>query len=217
MANKRKSMRKIRQVLRLAWEVGLRQRQIAGSLSISPTTVGEYLRRASAGGLSWPLAGELDDAQLEALLFPSLPKEIADKRPLPDWAEVHQELKRKGVTLLLLWQEYKAAHPEGLQYSQFCDRYRDFAGKLDLVMRQHHRGGEKLFVDYAGQRVAVVERATGEVREAQIFVATLGASNYPYAEATWTQGLADWCASHIRTFEFLGAVSSSAAATKKGR
>lgn len=206
MANKRKSMRKIRQVLRLAWEVGLRQRQIARSLSISPTTVGEYLRRASAGGLSWPLAGELDDAQLEALLFPSLPKEIADKRPLPDWAEVHQELKRKGVTLLLLWQEYKAAHPEGLQYSQFCDRYRDFAGKLDLVMRQHHRSGEKLFVDYAGQRVAVVERATGEVREAQIFVAILGASNYTYAEATWTQGLADWCASHIRTFEFLGAV-----------
>jgi transposase len=177
-------------VLRLAWEVGLRQRQIARSLSISPTTVGEYLRRASAGGLSWPLAGELDDAQLEALLFPSLPKEIADKRPLPDWAEVHQELKRKGVTLLLLWQEYKAAHPEGLQYSQFCDRYRDFAGKLDLVMRQHHRSGEKLFVDYAGQRVAVVERATGEVREAQIFVAILGASNYTYAEATWTQGLA---------------------------
>ncbi len=206
MANKRKTMRRIRQILRLAWESGLGQRQIARSLSISPTTVGEYLRRATMGGLSWPLAQELDDAQLEAQLFPSLPKEIADARPLPNWSEVHQELKRKGVTLLLLWQEYKAIHPGGLQYSQFCDRYRAFAGKLDLVMRQHHRAGEKLFVDYAGQTVPVIERTTGEVREAQIFVATLGASNYTYAEATWTQGLADWCASHMRTFEFLGSV-----------
>jgi transposase len=124
---------------------------------------------------------------------------------MPDWAEIHRELKRKGVTLQLLWQEYKATHPDGLQYSQFCDRYRYFASKLDLVMRQHHRAGEKLFVDYAGQTVDVVDRETGEVREAQIFVATLGASNYTYAEATWTQSLPDWCASHIRTFEFMGA------------
>jgi transposase len=207
MANKRKSMRKVREVLRLAQEAGLNQRQVARSLALSPTTVGEYLRRAESAGLAWPLPSELDDTQLEARLYPLPARGKADTRPMPDWAEVHRELKRKGVTLLLLWQEYKATHPDGLQYSQFCDRYRYFAGKLDLVMRQHHRAGEKLFVDYAGQTVDVVDRSTGEVREAQIFVATLGASNYTYAEATWTQGLPDWCASHMRTFEFMGAVA----------
>ena len=207
MANKRKSMRKVREVLRLAQEAGLNQRQVARSLSLSPTTVGEYLRRAETAGLTWPLPPELDDAQLEAQLYPLPARGKDDTRPMPDWAEVHRELKRKGVTLLLLWQEYKAIHPDGLQYSQFCDRYRYFAGKLDLVMRQHHRAGEKLFVDYAGQTVDVVDRSTGEVREAQIFVATLGASNYTYAEATWTQALPDWCASHIRTFEFMGGVA----------
>ena len=206
MANKRTLMRKVRQVLRLATEAGLNQRQIARSLSLSPTTVGEYLRRAQTANLSWPLPAELDDAQLEARLYPVAAKGGADTRPIPDWSEVHQELRRKGVTLRLLWEEYKAVHPDGLQYSRFCERYRRFAGRLDLVMRQHHRAGEKLFIDYAGQRVAVVDRTTGEIREAQIFVATLGASNYTYAEATWTQSLPDWCASHIRAFEFFGAV-----------
>lgn len=206
MANKRKSMRKIRQVLRLAWEAGLGRRQIARSLSMSPTTVAEYLRRATMAGLSWPLPEAWDDRQLEAQLFPSLPKAARDARPLPSWAELHRELTRKGVTLLLLWEEHKADHPDGLQYSQFCDRYRAWAGKLDLVMRQHHRAGEKLFIDYAGQTVPVVDPLTGEIREAQIFVATLGASAYTYAEATWTQGLPDWIASHIRCFEWMGAV-----------
>jgi transposase len=205
MANKRKSMRKVREVLRLALAGGLNQRQVARSLSLSPTTVGEYLRRAERAGLTWPLP-DLDDAQLEGRLYPVVARGQADTRAIPDWAAVHRELKRKGVTLLLLWQEHKAAHPEGLQYSQFCDRYRAFAGRLDLVMRQHHRAGEKLFVDYAGPTVEVIDRATGEIRAAQIFVATLGASNYTYAEATWTQGLPDWCASHIRAFEFLGSV-----------
>ncbi len=119
---------------------------------------------------------------------------------------VHQELKRKGVTLFLLWQEYREAHPEGYQYSWFCDHYRAWQGKLDVVMRQDHRAGEKLFVDYAGQTMPVVDRDTGEIREAQIFVAVLGASNYTYAEATWTQGLPDWIGSHQRAFAFLGGV-----------
>ena len=207
MANKRKSMRKVREVLRLAQEAGLNQRQVARSLSLSPTTVGEYLRRAETAGLTWPLPPELDDAQLEAQLYPLPARGKDDTRPMPDWAEVHRELKRKGVTLLLLWQEYKAIHPDGLQYSQFCDRYRYFAGKLDLVMRQHHRAGEKLFVDYAGQTVEVVDRHTGEVRQAQIFVAVLGASNYTYAEATWTQQLPDWIGAHVRAFGFLGGTS----------
>jgi len=206
MANKRKSMRKVRQVLRLAWEAGLRQREISRSLSLSPTTVAEYLRRAKDAGLSWPLPESLDDSQLESQLFPVSPKGKNDRRPLPVWSSVHRELTRKGVTLVLLWEEYKAIHPDGLQYSQFCDRYRAWSGKLDLVMRQHHRAGEKLFVDYAGQTVPVIDPSTGEIREAQIFVAALGASHYTYAEATWTQTLPDWIASHIRCFEFLGSV-----------
>ena len=206
MANKRKSMRKVRQVLRLAWEAGLKQREISRSLSLSPTTVAEYLRRAKDAGLSWPLPESLDDSQLESRLFPVSPKGKHDRRPLPVWSSVHRELTRKGVTLVLLWEEYKAIHPDGLQYSQFCDRYRAWSGKLDLVMRQHHRAGEKLFVDYAGQTVPVIDPSTGEIREAQIFVAALGASHYTYAEATWTQTLPDWIASHIRCFEFLGSV-----------
>ena len=200
-------MRRIRQVLRLAFESGLKGRQIARSLSMSPATVGEYLRRARLAGLSWPLPGELDDAELEARLFPPPPKRTRAPRPLPDWAEVHCEFKRKGVTLMLLWEEHKSVHPEGLQYSQFCERYRRFAKTLNWVMRQHHRAGEKLFVDYAGQTVGIVERATGEVHEAEIFVAVLGASNFTYVEATWTQTLPDWCASHIRTFEYMGSVA----------
>ena len=117
---------------------------------------------------------------------------------------MHRELRRKDVTLALLWQEYKALHPEGLQYSWFCDQYRGWSAKLDLVMRQEHRAGEKLFIDYAGQTVPVVDRETGEVREAQVFVAVLGASSYTFAEATWTQTLPDWTASHVRAFAFFG-------------
>lgn len=199
-------MRQIRQILKLSREGGLTRRQIARCLSLSPTTVGEYLSRAEQAGLGWPLPGELDDAQLEAKLFsrPAPPRPA--NRPSPDWSEVHRELKRKGVTLMLLWQEYKARYPEGVQYSQFCERYRQFAGRLDLVMRHTHRAGEKLFVDYAGQTLEVVERSTGEVRQAQIFVATLGASNYTYAEATWSQSLPDWIGSHVRAFEYFGSV-----------
>lgn len=206
MANKRKSMRKIRHVLKLARESGLTKRQIARSLALSPTTVGEYLRRADDAQLSWPLPPDWDDRQLESALFPSLPRGQRDTRPVPDWPTIHQDYKRKGMTLLLLWEEYKAAQPGGIQYSQFCDRYRVWAGKLNLIMRQHHRAGEKLFVDYSGQTAPIVDQATGEIRQAEIFVATLGASNYTYAEATWTQSLPDWIASHIRCFESMGSV-----------
>ena len=130
-------------------------------------------------------------------------------RRLPDWSAVHRELRRKGVTLFLLWQEYKAAHPDdGYQYSQFCQRYRQWAGTLDVCMRQEHKAGERLFVDWAGQTVAVTDPTTGAVRQAQIFVAALGASNYTYAEATWTQSLPDWIAAHIRAWEALGGVTA---------
>lgn len=126
---------------------------------------------------------------------------------MPDWATVHHELKRKGVTLLLLWQDYKAATPAGLQYSWFCQTYRAWASQLDLVMRQTHRAGEKRCVDDAGQSLPVVNRHSGEVHEAVIFVAVLGASSSTYAEATWPQRLPDWIGSHVRTVAALGGVA----------
>ena len=205
MAFKRLSMRKIHRVLRLFFEAGLSIRAIARSIQASPSTVGEYIRRAKTAGLSWPLPEKLDERPLEGRLFPTAVPARAE-RPIPDWARVHGERRRKSVTLALLWQEYKAEHPEGLQYSQFCERYRTWRQRLDVVMRQTHRAGEKLFVDYAGHSVPVVDRVTGELRNAQIFVAVLGASNYTFAEATWTQALPDWCASHVRVLSFLTGV-----------
>jgi len=196
-------MRKIREALRLFFAAGLSIRAIARSLRASPATIGGYIRRAEAVGLGWPLPESMDDAALERRLFPA-PVPKGTPRPLPVWSEVHGELKRKGVTLALLWQEYKATHPEGLQYSGFCQHYRAWAGKLDVVMRQEHRAGEKLFVDYAGQTVGIIDRGTGEVREAQVFVAVLGASSYTFAEATWTQALPDWIGSHVRALRFFG-------------
>jgi transposase len=196
-------MRNIREVLRLA-AAGKSQRQIAASVGIGQSTVGDCLTRAARAGVD-ALSG-LDDAALERALYPPKPAVPATSRALPSWPEVHRELKKKGVTLFLLWEEYKAAHPDGFQYSWFCQHYRAWAGRVDLVMRQSHRAGETLFVDYAGQTVPIVDRATGELHEAQIFVAALGASNYTYAEATWTQGLPDWIASHQRAFAFFGGV-----------
>ena len=196
-------MRKIREVLRLYFAAALSIRAIARSLGTSPSTVGEYLRRAKVAGVSWPVPEAIDDAGLERRLFPALPSSHTS-RPLPDWSEVRRELRGKNVTLALLWEEYKAIHPAGLQYSRFCEQYREWAGKLDLVMRQEHRAGEKLFIDYAGQTVPVVDPETGEERQAQVFVAVLGASSYTFAEATWTQTLPDWTASHVRAFEFYG-------------
>jgi len=203
MPRERLSMRTIREVLRLRWEAGLSQREIAISCRLGRSTVRDYLLRAEAAGLRWPLPEGMDEESLERLLFPP-PAPSAVRRPLPEWPALHQELRRKGMTLGLLWQEYRELHPEGYGYSQFCELYRRWEGALEPVLRQHYMAGEKLFVDYAGQTVPVVDRRTGEVREAQIFVAVLGASNYTYAEATWTQGLPDWIGAHRRCFEFLG-------------
>lgn len=199
-------MRQVREVLRLKWACGLSDRQIAHSLRISRPTVADYVRRAQAAGLSWPLPEDLGDDVLERRLFARTVTKPPAKRPMPDWSRVHRELRRKGVTLVLLWQEYKAATPDGLQYSQFCEAYRTWSTRLDLVMRQRHRAGETLFVDYAGQTMPVVDPHTGEIRDAAIFIAVLGASNYTYVEATWSQSLPDWIGSHVRTFEALGGV-----------
>jgi transposase len=142
-------MRKIKEVLRLAFEAGQSARQIGRSLSISHPTVLSYLSRAGAFGLSWPLPEELNDSVLEKMFTHS--PQMMTVRPQPDWTLIHKELKRKGVTLQLLWEEYKEREPSGHQYSQFCEHYRRYSKKLDLSLRQEHKGGEKLFVDYAGQ------------------------------------------------------------------
>jgi len=199
-------MRQVREVLRLKWACGLSDRKIAHSLRVSRPTVAEYVRRAQAAGLSWPLPDALDETALERRLFARAAHTPEAKRLLPAWGTVHRELKRKGVTLVLLWQEYKAITPDGLQYSQCCEAYRQWAGKLDLVMRQSHRAGETLFVDYAGQTMPVVNARTGDVRDAAIFIAVLGASTSPFAEATWSQSLPDWIESHVRAFAALGGV-----------
>lgn len=206
MPAKRLPMRKTREVLRLSWGLGLTSRQVAASLGLARSTVAEYVRRAEEAGLSWPLPPDCDDFILERRLFPPTPLIATVDRPLPDWGEVAREMTRKGVTMFLLWHEYKQAHPVGYQYSRFCDLYRDWAGRRSIWMRQDHKAGERMFVDYAGGTVAVVDRETGEARQAQIFVAALGASSYTYAEATWTQGTGDWVGSHVRAFEYFGGV-----------
>jgi len=197
-------MRKLREVLRLH-ALGHSKRAIGRSLKISHNTAALYLRRAAAAGVSWPSSEELDDQAIEALLIPAAPEPGA-RRAVPDWPTVHRELRRKGVTLQLLWLEYKAAHPDSYQYTQFVTRYRAWANTLDPVLRQEHRAGEKVFVDYAGHTLPVVDRSTGEIREAQLFVGTLGASNFTFAEVTWTQSLPDWIGSHARMYAYFGGV-----------
>lgn len=205
MANSRLSMRKIFEVLRLYHDSHRSHREISRAVLASPTTVGEILRRAKVAGLGWPLPEGLTEAAVEDLLYPpAVPS--STKRPEPEWSKVHKELRRKGVTLELLWQEYKAEHPDGYQYSSFCEHFRRWSGRLSVSMRQTHTPGEKLFVDYAGPTVSIIDPLTGEIKEAAIFVAVLGASNYTYCEATWSQSLPDWIGSHVRAFEFFGGV-----------
>jgi transposase len=200
-------MRQIREVLRLRFASELPQRAIAKSLGLSQATVSGYLSRARAAGVSWPLAEDLDDAQLEALLFPPPPAIAADQRAMPDWGWVHRELRRPNVTLALLWEEYRAGAPDGFGYSWFCDLYRAWAGRLKPTMRQIHVAGEKLFVDFAGRTGEVIDAGTGEAIPVQIFVAVLGASSLTYAEATWSQKLPDWIAAHVRAFAYFGGVA----------
>ena len=200
-------MRKIKEVLRLKWAHKLSNRKIAESCFISRSTVADYLLRAKLAGLSWPIAPELDDAAIENLLFPVTDKSIPAERRMPDMEYLYQELKRKSVTIQLLWYEYKQANTDGYQYSQFCNLYRQWVKKLDLTLRQEHRAGEKLFIDYAGQTVSIVDPKTGEITEAQIFLAALGASNYTFVEASLSQDLPSWIKSHVHAFEFFGGVA----------
>ncbi len=208
MPTERLSMRHIREVLRLHYSVGMSQRAVARSLGLAQGTVSKYLNRTRRAGLTWPLPPELDDdVRLENRLYPPPSDRPSDERPQPDWAVVHRELRRPNVTLMLLWEEYCDASSDGFGYSWFCERYKEWAGRLKPTLRQVHVAGEKLFVDYSGHTMEVIDGLTGEVRTAQIFVAVLGASNYTYAEASFSQSLPDWIASHVRAFAFFGGVA----------
>ena len=204
MANRRLSMRKIKEVLRLRWELGLGRRQTGRICRISHNTVAEYENKALSAGLSWPLPDHLDDEALAVLLFPSpLPVSI-QPRPVPDWSQIHEELRRPDMTLQLLWHEYQEQHPQGYRYSQFCELYRRWAKKLDWCLRQEHRAGEKLFVDFSGQGIPVTNPGTGEVTFHTLFVAVWGASNYTYAEACLSEALPHWIGAHVRALSFFG-------------
>lgn len=207
MPKERVTVRKVRDILRLVWACGQSRASVSKSCGVSKTTVTDTVRRAVTAKLSWPLPADLDDSALETLLYPPNNSVPASTRPLPEWRVLHDELTTdKDMTLMLLWQEYKERDPKGFQYSQFCELYRRWRKTLDLSMRQEHRAGEKLFVDYCGRTFPIVDAATGEIRDAQVFVAVMGASNYTFAEATWSQALPDWIGSHVRAFAFMGAV-----------
>lgn len=197
-------MKRIREILRLCWVNGLSHSSVATAVGISSSTVHRYVAAAKAAGLTWDLVQDFSDTDLERLLFPS-PKERPSKRAEPDWNYIHNELKRKGVTLILLWQEYKEEHPvDGYQLSQFCDNYRRWREQLHVSMRQNHRAGEKVFSDFAGAKLRVIDAATGVVREVSLFVSALGASNYTFADVFYDQSTESWCQGQARAFEFFG-------------
>jgi transposase len=208
MPGERLSMRKIREVLRLRFAQGLSQRAIGTSLRLSTGAVNACLHRARLAGLHWPLPEGLDDGQIEALLYPPPPAVATEQRPVPDWAVVHRELRRPNMTLALLWEEYRAGSggQDGFGYSWFCDLYREWVGRLKPTMRQVHIAGERVFVDFAGHTMEVIDAATGEIHRAEVFVAVLGASSYIFAEATWTQSLPDWIAVHVNMLAFIDGV-----------
>jgi transposase len=205
MPTERLSMRKIRDVLRMKFDKGLSERAIARSLSLSAGAVNGYLQRVRAG-LSWPMPDGLDDTTLERLLFPPAPPAAAAGRPVPDWTAVEKELRRRGVTLALLWEEYRAAHSDGFGYSWFCEQYAALKRRMRPTMRQTHVAGEKVFVDFAGDTIDIVDPATGEVLPMKLFVAVMGASNYIFAQARASEKIADWIGAHVDLFAFLGGV-----------
>ena len=200
-------MRQVQEVLRLLVVCGLSQRQASQACGIGRATVAEYLVRAQRAGVLEMAWESWSGEELEQRLYPAVRRPARRERPEVDWLHVHNELKLKGVTLSLVWQEHREQYPAAYQYSRFCELYGAWRRQLDVCMRQVHRPGEKLFVDYCGATVPVVDAGTGEVREAQIFVAVWGASSYTFADATWSQGLSDWIGSHVRAFEFAGGLT----------
>ncbi len=195
---------KIREILRLALVCDLSDRQIAKSCRVARSTVQKYTRKARESGLTFEQVQQMDDTKLKSIFKVGRKRINNTGKPLPDWNWIHQESRKKSVTLQLLWEEYKEVYPEGYQLSQFYELYRRWARKLNVSMRQVHKAGEKMFVDFAGDTVPIHDRHTGEIKRAQIFIAVLGASNYTYAEAVWGQDLFNWIEAHVRAFEFFG-------------
>jgi transposase len=210
MAGKRVSMRKIREVLRLTHELGLSVRQVSEATGVGKTAVNEYVARAKVIGITWPIPGEVSDADLEGRLFVPAGFHDGPTKPVPDWAKVHEELKRRGVTLMILWEEHRVQCAEGHGYSHFCELYSQWRKRLSPTMRQTHVAGDKLFVDWAGDTIPIIDASTGEVHAAHLFVAVLGASSYTYAEARWTETLPDWIGAHVNVLDFLGGVPKAA-------
>ena len=203
-AKRELSMRQLRTLLRLRHD-GVSAREIGRRLGVARSTIQDSLKRAAAAGLAWPLAADVTDDVLEQRLFGRAGVATGQRRRIePDWAGLARELKRPGVTMMILWEEYREINQDGYGYSRFCDLLRGFERRLTPVMRQHHVAGDKAFVDYSGKRIGIIDPTTGEIREAEIFVGVLGASNLTYAEATWTQALPDWTGAHVRMFRFFG-------------
>jgi transposase len=200
-------MRKTKEILRLKHELGLTNRQIAASLNLSHTCVGQYLERAQQAGIGWPIPEHLDEDQLRQLLLTTEKQPPAPQRPLPSMAEVHRDLRHKGITLRLLWEEYRRSHPDGYGYTQFCEYYRCFCAQIEPVMRQPHVAGERMFVDWAGLTVPLFDPQTGQSRPAYLFVAVLGASNYTFTEAFENTQLPSWIEAHVHAWEFFGGVT----------
>ena len=203
-------MRKLKEVLRLRYELKLGYQQIARSCAIAPSSVHKYLKRAEARGLSWPLPGDWDEVRVEAALFPRPDSSVPPKKPvqvLPDFAAIHEQLRsNKYLTLQLLWEEYRQVHPDGYRYSRFCELYQRWRSKLDVVLRQEHKAGEKMFVDWAGATIPIQDRHTGQVWQAPLFVAALGASSYTYAEAFRDQQMESWLRAHVHAFEHVSGI-----------
>jgi len=203
-------MRKIKEVLRLRYELKLGLQQIGRSCAIAPSTVHKYLKRAEAVGLNWPLPEGWDEVRVERELFPRSGPAAPERkaaRTTPDFASIHEQLRtNKFVTLQLLWEEYRQANPDYYRYSRFCELYQRWRSKLDVVLRQEHKAGEKVFVDWAGATIPVHDPRTGEVWQAPLFVATLGASSYTFAEATRDQQMESWLRMHARAFEYFGGI-----------
>jgi len=206
----RMSMRKIREVLRLTHELGLSVRQVREATGVGKTAVSEYVSRARVIGITWPIPPEITDAELERRLFTPAGFHEGSTKPLPDWTKVHQELKRRGVTLMILWEEHRAEYVDGHGYSRFCELYSEWRRRLAPTMRQTHVAGDKLFVDWAGDTVPIIDPMTGEVHEAHLFIAAFGASSYTYAEARWSETLRDWIGAHVNALDFFGGAPKAA-------
>lgn len=207
MSQERLTVRKIREIIRLKWESKLSNRAISRACKVSNSTVGEYVRRAQAAGIGWPLPSEMDEAELYRIMFPERTALPGVEKPLPNWEEVKWELSRDGVTLKLLWMEYIERYPQGYKYTQFCEHYRRWCQKKYPGMRRLHKAGEEMEVDYAGTSIAITNPQTGEVVQAHVFVAILPASNYLYAEVQSRQDLCCWINGHVRALQYFGGVA----------